>query len=136
MHVKSLQPCLTLCESMDCSPARLLCPWESPGKNTGVGSHLLLQGMFLTQDQTWVSCTEGGFLYPLTHRRSPDNIYLLILCMHNFLMAYKLIMCTCVFACVCVCVNVHTSTHVSFSIQASIWCCDGRKVCVLRKLFL
>ena len=27
-------------------PARLLCPWNSPGKNTGVGSHFLLQGMF------------------------------------------------------------------------------------------
>ena len=25
-------------------PARLLCPWNSPGKNTGVGSHSLLQG--------------------------------------------------------------------------------------------
>ena len=25
-------------------PARLLGPWESPGKNTGVGSHSLLQG--------------------------------------------------------------------------------------------
>ena len=24
-------------------PARLLCPWDSPGKNTGVGSHSLLQ---------------------------------------------------------------------------------------------
>ena len=30
-------------------PARLLCPWGSPGKNTGVGSHSLLQGIFLTQ---------------------------------------------------------------------------------------
>ena len=29
-------------------PARLLCPWNSPGKNTGVGSHFLLQGAFLT----------------------------------------------------------------------------------------
>ena len=28
---------------------RLLCPWDSPGKNTGVGSHFLLQGIFLTQ---------------------------------------------------------------------------------------
>ena len=27
-------------------PARLLCPWNSPGKNTGVGSHSLLQGIF------------------------------------------------------------------------------------------
>ena len=30
-------------------PTRLLCPWESPGKKTGVGSHSLLQGIFLTQ---------------------------------------------------------------------------------------
>ena len=28
---------------------RLLCPWESPRKNTGVGCHSLLQGIFLTQ---------------------------------------------------------------------------------------
>ena len=27
----------------------LLCPWDSPGKNTGVGCHFLLQGVFLTQ---------------------------------------------------------------------------------------
>ena len=31
------------------SAARLLCPWNSPGKNTGVGRHSLLQGIFLTQ---------------------------------------------------------------------------------------
>ena len=30
------------------SPARLLCPWDSPGKNTGVGCHTLLQGIFPT----------------------------------------------------------------------------------------
>ena len=30
-------------------PARLLCPWTFPGKNTGVGCHFLLQGIFLTQ---------------------------------------------------------------------------------------
>ena len=30
-------------------PARLLCPWDSPGKNTGVDCHALLQGIFLTQ---------------------------------------------------------------------------------------
>ena len=29
--------------------ARLLCPWDSLGKNTGVGCHFLLQGVFLTQ---------------------------------------------------------------------------------------
>ena len=31
-------------------PARLLCPWNFPGKNIGVGCHFLLQGIFLTQD--------------------------------------------------------------------------------------
>ena len=30
-------------------PTRLLRPWDSPGKNTGVGCHFLLQGIFLTQ---------------------------------------------------------------------------------------
>ena len=30
-------------------PARLLCAWDSPGKNTGVGGHVLLQGIFLTE---------------------------------------------------------------------------------------
>ena len=31
-------------------PARFLCPWDSSGKNTGVGCHFLLQGIFLTQE--------------------------------------------------------------------------------------
>ena len=30
-------------------PARLLCPWDFPGKNTRVGCHFLVQGIFLTQ---------------------------------------------------------------------------------------
>ena len=38
---------LTLCSPVDCSPPRLLCSWDSPGKNTGVGC--LLQGIFPTQ---------------------------------------------------------------------------------------
>ena len=29
--------------------ARLLCPWDFPGKNTGAGCHFLLQSIFLTQ---------------------------------------------------------------------------------------
>ena len=37
------------CDPMDCSPTRPLCPWDSPGKNTGVGCHFLLQGIFLSQ---------------------------------------------------------------------------------------
>ena len=37
---KSLQSCPTLCE-----PTRLPRPWDSPGNNTGVGCHFLLQCM-------------------------------------------------------------------------------------------
>ena len=35
---------------------RLLCPWGFAGKNTGVGCYFLLQEIFLTRDQTHVSC--------------------------------------------------------------------------------
>ena len=34
---------------MDCSPPGSFCLWNSPGKNTGVGCHALLQGIFSTQ---------------------------------------------------------------------------------------
>ena len=37
-------------------PARLLCPWDSPGQNTGVGCHDLLQGTFQPRDRTCFSC--------------------------------------------------------------------------------
>ena len=41
-------------------PARLLCPWDFPGKNTGVGCHFLLQGIFPSRDRTHVSCSIPG----------------------------------------------------------------------------
>ena len=40
---KSLQSCPTLCDPTDGSPPGSPIPWNSPGKNTGVGCHLLLQ---------------------------------------------------------------------------------------------
>ena len=40
---------------------RLLCLWNSPGKNIGVGSHSLLQEIFLTQVWTWVSHMASRF---------------------------------------------------------------------------
>ena len=42
------QSCLTL-RAHDLWSTRLFCPWNSPGKSAGVGSHSLLQGIFLTQ---------------------------------------------------------------------------------------
>ena len=61
MCAKSLQLCLILailwtvapdsCDPMDCSPPASFCPWDSPGKNTRVGCHFLLQVIFLTQGE-------------------------------------------------------------------------------------
>ena len=48
VKVKSLSP-VQLCNTMDCSLPGFLCPWASPGRNTGVACHALLQGIFLTQ---------------------------------------------------------------------------------------
>ena len=43
---KSLHSCPTLCNPIDVwQPTSLPCPWDSPGKNTGVGCHFLLQRM-------------------------------------------------------------------------------------------
>ena len=45
MYAKSLQSSLTFCHCVNHKPARLLCPWGSPGKNTGVDCRVLLQGI-------------------------------------------------------------------------------------------
>ena len=42
------QLCLTLCDPMDCSPSGSCVHGDSLGKNTGVGSLSLLQGIFPT----------------------------------------------------------------------------------------
>ena len=49
-------------QSHGLQPAKLLCPWEFPGKNTGVGCHSLLQGIFPTQGIKPASpALAGGF---------------------------------------------------------------------------
>ena len=47
--VKVAQSCLTLWPH-GLWPARLLCPWNSSGKNIGVSSHSLFQGIFPSQE--------------------------------------------------------------------------------------
>ena len=58
----------TLCDAVDCSPTRLLCPWNSPGKNTGVGSHSLFQGIFSIQGLNLSFPHCGQILYHLSHQ--------------------------------------------------------------------
>ena len=47
--VRLLQSCPTCCDPMHCSPPGFSVLGDSPGKNTGVGCHFLLQGIFPTQ---------------------------------------------------------------------------------------
>ena len=49
LKVLVAQLCPTLCHTMDYEPARLLCPWNSSGKNPGMGCHSLLQEILPTQ---------------------------------------------------------------------------------------
>ena len=46
MHAKLLESYLALCDPMDCNLPGSSLSWDSPGKNTGVGCHALLQGIF------------------------------------------------------------------------------------------
>ena len=65
------QSCPTLCDPMDCSPPGSSVHGDSPGKNTGVACHSLLQGISPSQgsnpdlpDCRWI-------LYHLSHQGSP-----------------------------------------------------------------
>ena len=74
--VSHLVVCLTLCDPMDwMEPTRFLCPWHSPSKNTGVGCHFLLQGIFPTQGlhPGLPRCRQT--LYQLSHRERPIPLY-------------------------------------------------------------
>ena len=55
-------------QSYGLQPSRLLYSWNSPGKNTGVGCHSLLQGIFLTQgsNPSLLHCRQS--LYQLSHQ--------------------------------------------------------------------
>ena len=53
-------------------PARLLCPWDSLGKNTGVGCHALLQGIFPTQGLNTGLPHCRRILYCLSQQGSPS----------------------------------------------------------------
>ena len=74
-HAQSLQSCLTLCDPMDYSPLVSFCPWGSPGKNTGVGCHVLFQGIFPTQEVNPHLLHWRQILYALNHLGSPFLSY-------------------------------------------------------------
>ena len=69
--VSVAQSCPTLLWLHRLYPTRLFCPWHSLGRNTGVGSHSLLQAIFLPQglNPGLLNCRQ--ILYHLSHWGSP-----------------------------------------------------------------
>ena len=92
------------CNPMDCSPPRLLCLWIFPGKDTGLGCHFLLQGIFPTQGSNPRLLHCRRILYWLSHQGSPTlkefpspshcfTLCHLLLCSPSF--SYACLLCSC-----------------------------------------
>ena len=76
MWPQSLQLCLTLCHPVDSIPPRSSVHGISSGKNTGVGCHALLQGIFPTQRVNICLLNRPHcrqIVYPLGHLESPPE---------------------------------------------------------------
>ena len=74
MYFIHLSTCSVMSDSLGphgLYPIRFLHPWDSPGKNTGVGCHFLLQGIFQTQGSNPGLLHRRQTLYPLSHQGSP-----------------------------------------------------------------
>ena len=62
------QLCLSLLDPMDCRPPASSVHGDSPGKNTGVGFHSLLQGIFLTHRSNLGLWHCRQIIYHLSHQ--------------------------------------------------------------------
>ena len=62
--------CSVMSHSLRSNGLRLLCPWNSPGMNTGVGSHPLLPGIFLSQGWNLGPPACRWILYCLSYKLS------------------------------------------------------------------
>ena len=65
------QSCMTLCDPVNCSPPVSSLHGNSPGKNTGVGCHALLEEIFPTQGSNPGLLHCSWILYHLNHQGSP-----------------------------------------------------------------
>ena len=69
------QSCLTLCNPMNCHAPGPFVHGDSPGKNTGVDCHALLQRIFPTQESNWGFPRCRQFHYQLSYQWSPFRWY-------------------------------------------------------------
>ena len=73
-HSGSAEPCLSLCDPMDCSPSG----FSVHGENPGLGCHAFLQGIFPTQGSNSGLLHCRWICYHLSHRSS---LSMLLICM-------------------------------------------------------
>ena len=66
------------CDPKDCSLLGSLCSWDFPDKNTGVGYHFLLQGIFPTQGSKPRLLDWQADSLPLSHQGSPFDLLVCI----------------------------------------------------------
>ena len=110
----------------DCSPPRLFCPWNSPRKNIGVGSHSLLQGIFLTMGSNPGILHCRQILYHMSHQGSPyaDRIFskhLISHCPFHFRVVHRDIF----------------SRVIYQTLEYEVWLFDWRMLsCIIRKAIL
>ena len=99
--VLATQSCPTLGDPWTV-PTGLLCPWNFPGKNRGVDSHSLLQGIFPTQglNLTLPCCRQ--ILYHLIHQGSLIRIYICV-CVYIYM-----------YVCMYVCIHIRISVPFKF----------------------
>ena len=64
-------------QPLELKPIRLQCPRNSLGKNTAVGSHFLLQGIFPSEGLNLGLLHCRGILYCLSHQVRPLNFWIL-----------------------------------------------------------
>ena len=65
--------CPTLLQPHGLQSTRVLCPWDFPGKNSGVGHHFLLQGIFPTQGSNPCLLHWQVDSLPLSHQGGPKQ---------------------------------------------------------------
>ena len=71
-------------------PTRLLCTWDSPGRNPGVGCHALLQGIFPTQElKPHLLKWQAGYFFFFPHLATCEEALTRCRIIHKFLLASK-----------------------------------------------
>ena len=94
LNVHVLVLCVLSRVRLFATPWRFICLWDSPGKNTRVGCHFLLQGIFLTQGLNpgllYISCIDRWILGHRATREAPLNA-------HNFLYIFDVQLYICIY---------------------------------------